>query len=64
MAGQRQNATKDQLLQKLKRTSTLKELKKKWILRRTKEIIANQLPNKGFYNLKIHLYFYSFRFKH
>ena len=32
---------------KVERTKRLNEIKKKWILRRTKEIIKDQLPKKS-----------------
>ena len=51
--GQRQNATKEQLYEKVERSKLLRELKDKWILRRTKHMIADQLPEKSMNKKKI-----------
>ena len=47
--GQRQNATGKELCLKVERSKLLQDLKVKWLLRRTKATIADQLPKKSFF---------------
>jgi hypothetical protein len=47
LEAQRLNAKNEELLRKVEGHERLNELKKKWILRRTKEIIKDQLPKKS-----------------
>lgn len=47
LRGQRQNASKKELLHKVKCADKLKKMKKLWVLRRTKQVISDILPQKG-----------------
>lgn len=47
--GQKANATTTEIFEKINASNELKTIKNKFILRRTKELITDQLPKKSTY---------------